>query len=207
MPPIILSDIAQGSDEWMNLRAGSVGASGVSNIITSTGARSKSRDDYMLQLAGERITGACEETFQSQAMKNGIEREAAARALFEMISGEEIKQVGIVFKDEWRLAHCSPDGLLDGYLPAGLEIKNPMIKTHCKYLLSGKVPTEYFGQIQHSLYVTERDTWYFMSHYIGLPPLIIECHRDEAFQKRLAEELDSFCTDLLKTVEKIKAMQ
>ncbi|MDD4390214.1 MAG: YqaJ viral recombinase family protein [Eubacteriales bacterium] len=205
MPPIILNNIEQGSPEWFSAKAGSPGASSIDNIITTTGARSKSRESYMMQLAGEKITGTCEETFQSKAMQNGIEREAAARALFEMIHGVEVQQVGIVYKDEHKLSHCSPDGLIGKN--AGFEVKNPMMKTHIKYLMGKKLPIDYFGQIQMSLYVTERETWWFMSHYIGLPPLIIECHRDEAFQKRLTEELDAFNTELLTLVERIKAMQ
>jgi len=201
MPPIIINDIVQGSPEWFSAKAGSVGASNIDKIITTKGERSKQREDFMYQLAGERITGQCEETFQSQAMKNGIEREANARQVFEMIYGLEAKQAGIVYKDEWKLCHCSPDGLPDN---CGLEIKNPMMKTHVRYLLNGKLPTDYFCQIQMSLYVTERDLWYFMSYYDGIKPLILECHRDEAFINKLEAELNSFNEELLQIVERLK---
>jgi hypothetical protein len=199
--PIIIDDIIQGSPEWFAAVCGNPGASNIDKIITTTGARSKQRDDFMYQLAGERITGKREETFQSQAMQNGIEREANARLLFEMIQGVEVKQVGIVYKDEWKLCHCSPDGMPEN---SGLEIKNPMMKTHVRYLLSGKLPTDYFGQIQMSLYVTERDTWWFMSCFDGLKPLIIECHRDEPFIKKLESELNIFNEELLTMVERLK---
>lgn len=199
--PIIVDDITQGSPEWFSACCGNVGASNIDKIITTKGERSKQREDFMYQLAGERITGKREETFQSQAMQNGIEREAAARTLFEMIYGIEVRQVGIVYKDEWKLCHCSPDGLPEN---AGLEIKNPMMKTHVKYVLANKLPTDYFGQVQMSLYVTERDLWYFMSNYEGLPPLIIECHRDEAFINKLEAELNSFNEELLQIVERLK---
>jgi putative phage-type endonuclease len=200
--PIIIDDITQGSPEWLSAICGNVGASNVDKIITTKGERSKQREDFMYQLAGERITGKREETFQSQAMQNGIEREAAARTLFEMIYGVEVRQVGIVYKDEWKLCHASPDGLIKGN--AGLEIKNPMVKTAVKYLLNKKLPTEYFCQIQMSLYVTEVDLWYFMSNYEGLPPLILECHRDEAFIKKLEAELNQFNEELLGIVERLK---
>ncbi len=199
--PIIIDTFQQGSPEWFTACCGNVGASNVDKIINTEGKRSKQREDFMYQLAGERICGKREETFQSQAMQNGIEREAEARTLFEMIYGVEVRQVGIVYKDEWKLCHCSPDGLLEN---AGLEIKNPMMKTHVKYLLNGKLPTEYFSQIQMSLYVTERDLWYFMSNYDGLPPLLLECRRDEEFIKKLEQELNAFNTELLAMVEKLK---
>jgi predicted phage-related endonuclease len=199
--PIIIDDIIQGSPEWHSACCGNVGASNIDRIITTTGARSKQREEFMYQLAGERICGKREETFQSQAMKDGIEREAAARTLFEMIYGVEVRQVGIVYKDERKLCHCSPDGLPEN---AGLEIKNPMMKTAVKYLLNKKLPTEYFSQIQMSLYVTERDLWYFMSNYEGLPPLIIECRRDDEFIYKLEKELNNFNEELLGIVECLK---
>jgi putative phage-type endonuclease len=203
--PIIITDYKQGSEDWFKAKAGNVGASSIDKIITTTGARSKQREDFMMQIAGERLTGKCEETFQSQAMLNGIEREAAARALFEMINGVECQKVGIVFKDDWKLCHCSPDSLVGNN--EGLEIKNPMMKTQVKYLLAGKLPTEYIGQIQMSLYVTERDKWWFMSAFEGLPPLILEVGRDEAYLKKLADELDAFNTEMLEVVERLKKLQ
>lgn len=201
MPPIIITDFEQSSPEWFSAKAGNVGASNIDRIITSAGQRSKQRDDFMYQLAGEKVCGKCEETFQSQAMANGIEREAAARTLFELAYGVEVQQVGIVFKDDKRDCHASPDGLIGG--DAGLEIKNPMGKTHVRYLLNNKLPIEYFSQLQMSLFVTERESWYFMSNYEGLKPLIIEVKRDESFIKKLEIELNIFNTELLEMVKRI----
>ena len=200
--PIIIDDIIQGSPEWFSTCCGNVGASNIDKIITTTGARSKQREEFMYQLAGERITGQREETFQSLAMKNGIERESSARQLFEFIYAVEVRQVGIVYKDEWKLCHVSPDGLIGDN--AGLEIKNPMMKTAVKYLLNGKLPTEYFCQVQMSLYVTEREKWYFMSNYEGLKPLIVEVYRDDKWISILEKELTDFNTELLQIVEKLK---
>lgn len=202
---LIIDTFEQGSPEWIAACCGNPGASNVDKIITSTGARSKQRDEFMMQLAGEQICGKREDTFQSQAMLNGIEREESARSLFEMVKGVEIKKVGIVYKDEKKLCHCSPDGLIGDN--QGIEIKNPMMKTHVKYLLAAKLPTEYFCQIQMSLYVAERELWYFMSAFEGLPPLIIEVKRDSAFIATLAAELNQFNDELSNMVKKIKEKQ
>lgn len=200
--PIIVTDFEQNSPEWFAAKAGSVGASNIDKIITTDGKRSKQRNDFLYQLAGERLTRCCEETYQSQAMLNGIEREAGARALFEIVTGIEVQQVGIIYKDESRLCHCSPDGLIGDN--AGLEIKNPAMKTQVKYLVSGKLPIEYYSQIQMSLYVSERETWWFISNYEGLPPLIIECKRDEEFIAKLEAELNAFNRELLEIVGKLQ---
>jgi len=202
--PIIIKEYEQRSAEWYAVRLGNPGASNISKIITSKGEISKQREEYLYQLAGEKITGKAEEGFISQAMLNGMEREDAARSLFSMIHNVEVDQCAIVFKDEYRLFHCSPDGLSPD---ATLEMKNPMLKTHVKYLLEGKLPVEYFGQCQMSAYVCERAVCYFMSNYEGLPPLIIPVHRDESYIKKLAVALDDFCADLARIVEKLRSMQ
>lgn len=201
--PIIIDTFEQGSPEWFAACAGNIGASSIDKIITSTGARSKQREDFLLQLAGERITGKQEETFQSTAMKNGKDREAGARALFEMLHNVEVKQCALVYKNEWKLCHCSPDGLIGD--KKGIEIKNPMMKTHIKYLLNNTLPTDYLLQIQMSLYVTERETWFFMSAYEGLPPLIIEVQRNDKLIEIIDKEINEFNQELLTLVEKIKA--
>lgn len=200
MPIIIECD--QRSDEWFSAICGNVGASSIDKIITTKGEPSKSRDDYMMTLAAERITGKGEVGFTTQAMLNGIEREAEARTLFEMIRGIEIQQVGLVYKDEWKLMHCSPDGLIGDN--SGFEVKNPLSKTHIKYLLGCRLPIEYFCQVQFSLYVTERSSWWFMSHYPGIKPFMVEVYRDEEWIKKCEKELNQFNTELLQMVEKIR---
>ena len=203
--PIIIDEFEQYSPEWYAACAGNVGASSLDKIITTTGARSKQREDFLLQLAGEKITGKQEETFQSLAMQKGKEREAGARALFEMLYNIEVKQCALVYKDEWKLCHCSPDGLIGE--KKGIEIKNPTMKTHIKYLLQNTLPTEYLLQTQMSLYVTERESWYFMSAFEGLPPLIIEVQRNEKLIEIIGKEINEFNQELLLLVEKIKARQ
>lgn len=202
--PIIITDFPQRSPEWVAARAGNPGASSISKIITSTGAISKQREEYLMQLAAEKVTGRPEdEGYLSRQMANGIEREDASRALFELIQGVEVRQVGIVFKDEDRKFHCSPDGLIVGS-DQPLEMKNPMMKTHVKALFDDRVPTEYIGQCQMTLYVMEADKLYFMSNSDGLPPFIKEVGRDEKYISQIEKALNDFYEDLCRMVEKIK---
>ena len=200
----IIINCEQGSDEWKRMRAGNLGASSADKIITTKGERSKQRDDILRQLAAEFITGQQEETFVSQAMLNGIAREPASRALFEMMYGVDVQKVGLVYKDERKLFHCSPDGLVGDH--AGLEMKNPSARVHVKYLLDRVFPMDYFQQVQMSMYVTGRNLWYFMSSYEGLPPFIVEMNRNTAFCNRLAEELESFAADLADIVKRIEGL-
>jgi len=199
--PIII-ECEQRSDEWFEAICGNVGASSIDKIVTTKGERSKQREDYMFTLAAERITGKGEAGYLTQAMINGIERESEARTLFEMAHGVEVRQVGLIYKDDRKLCHCSPDGLIDDN--QGFEVKNPLSKTHVKYLLKNELPSEYFCQCQFSLYVSERVIWHFMSHYPGLKPLMIEVYRDEKWIAKMEKELNEFNEELAVLVETIR---
>ena len=190
---IPLWDIEQGSDTWFKEKAGKPGASSFDKIITTKGEPSKSRTDYIFELAAERIIGRQADGYSNAAMLRGTAMEPEGRALFEFIKGVELKQVGLVYRDESRRVLCSPDGLLEN---AGFEQKNPLAKTHAKYLLAGTLPSDYFQQVQGSLWVCAFETWWFMSNYPGMPPLIIEIHRDEKWISRLSVLMNEFLDEL-----------
>lgn len=201
--PIIDDSFLQGSGEWFAARAGNPGASGMNKIITSRGEPSKQAQDYLYQLAGEYITGKCEETFQSLHMKEGLIRESKARMTFELVNLFEVRQVGIVFADD-RSCHASPDGLIGE--TEGLEIKCPMMKTHIRYLLDGKLPTDYFVQVQSSMFICSRPVWWFISWYPGLDPFTIKVEADLRFHVKLKELLEEFCFNLAVMVRKLKEL-
>jgi hypothetical protein len=190
---IPIYDIEQGSDAWFAAKAGRPGASSFDKIITTRGEPSKSRQDYLYELAGERIIGRQEPGYTNHHMERGIALENEGRALFELIHDVELKQVGLVYRDESMRVLCSPDGLLED---AGFEQKNPMLKTHVKYLMANKLPSDYFCQVQGSLWVCGFDTWWFMSSYPGLPPLILKVHRDEKWISKLEVLMNEFLDEM-----------
>jgi len=195
-------DCVQGSEQWWAEKLGKPSASNASKIIQNDGKPSKQRKGYLYELAGEIITKKRVEGYQNGNMLVGKEREAESRLLYEMTYGVKVEQVGVVYKDDKKEFLCSPDGLINNEY--GLELKNILPKTQVKYLLENKVPSEYFSQIQFSLYVTGFKFWEFFSYTPGIKPLIIRVKRNEEFLKVLAEELKIFCQDLKVVVEKIK---
>ncbi len=200
--PLIEKSFKQRSEQWYQARLGNPGASEFSNIITSEGIPSKSRIDYMYRLAAEKIRGKSDETFQSEAMVNGELKEEEAKKYFELLHNVKIKDVGMVYKNEEKLFHASPDGLIGKN--QGIEIKCPTAKVHAQYLYEGKLPTKFIPQIQGSLYVCERKYWWFMSYCDSMKPLLIRVKRDEIFIKKVAVELKVFCSELKAIVKKIK---
>ena len=199
---MITLDLVQGSSEWFAAKAGVPSASNFDKIVTSKGEPSKQREKYMYQLAGERITGKPEETYQNAVMQRGIDMESEARNLLELLHDVKIEPVGLCFPDEKRMCAASPDGLIgdDGVV----EIKCPIISTHVKYLLGGGLPIEYFEQTQGQLYVTGRKYCVFISYYPGLRPLIVRVERDYPFIATLDREVRTFAFGLDIVVGKIR---
>lgn len=199
---MITLDIQQGSAEWFAAKCGIPSASNFDKIITTTGTPSKQAQKYMYQLAAERVTGICEESYSSAAMERGKEVEAEARALYEMLNDVKIEQVGVCYPNEKKLCAASPDGLIgeDGLI----EIKCPLAYASVGYILEGTLPTDYFQQVQGQLAVTGRKWIDFLSYYPGLRPMIIRVNRDEKFIKALEEALLKFSTDLEEITKRIR---
>ena len=200
---MITADVIQGSTEWFAARCGIPSASNFDKIITTAGTPSKQREKYMYQLAAERVTGKSEESFKSAAMERGIEMEAEARSLYELLRDTEIKQVGVCYPDEKKLCAASPDGLVgdDGLI----EIKCPMSYASVGYLLDeSALLKEYFQQVHGQLFVTGRKWTDLISYYPGLKPLIVRVNRDEKFIQALSNELELFVKQLDEITEKIK---
>lgn len=202
---MIVIDCEQGGEQWFAEKAGKPSASNFDKVVTTKGEPSKQAKKYLYQLAGESITGLKAESYQNASMLRGIELEPQARSLFELIHDVEVKQVGLCYLDEQKKYLASPDGLIVGK-EEGIELKCPEIHTHVSYLMEGKLPTDYFQQVQGSMLVTGFETYWFMSYYPGLPPFIIKVERDNAFLERLKAELDSFCYSLAITVKRLKEM-
>ena len=190
---MIIENFPQLSEEWFAARTGIPSASKFDKIVTTRGAKSKQSEKYMFQLAGERIIGKKEESYQNSAMARGIELEPQARQYYEMIHDVDVQEVGLVYKDERKLFSCSPDGLME---EGGLEIKCPSLAVHVEYLLNNVLPTAYYQQVQGSLYVTGLKWWDFVSYYPGMKPFTVRVRPDLEFQQKLAIELEVFCAGL-----------
>jgi len=200
--PIIMYDIVQGSDEWFAEKLGKPSASGISQLITTTGKSSKQREGYLYALVAERITGQRSEAFQSEAMAEGLEREQESREMYEIAKSVDVKQCGVVYKDKDKKFVCSPDGIVNGKY--GLELKNVLPKTQVKYLLKGVLPTEYVIQVQASMYITGFKRWDFVSYSPGLKPLILSVQRDDFLIDLMEVELEVFCNEIEEVTKKVR---
>lgn len=192
-------ECVQNTPEWLAARVGIPTASAFDKIVTSKGEPSKQREKYLFRLAGEAVTGTPEETYQNAAMLQGNEREAEARAYYDLTKGVEVEKVGFCLADGYG---CSPDGFVgkDGMV----QFKCPLLSTHVGYLLENKFPLDYFQQVQGELFVAEREWSDFVSYFPNIRPFVIRVKRDEVFIKKLKIELEIFCEELKTIIAKIK---
>lgn len=199
---IQIHDVEQGSTEWFAVRAGIPTASEFSTVMAKgkDGGRSITRDKYMRQLAGEILTGEpAPEGYSNAFMERGKALEDEARDLFAFIRDEEPQRVGFIRNGN---KGASPDSLIGS--ASGLEIKVAIPAVQIERLQRGTLPAEHVPQVQGNLWVSERETWHFMSYCPKLPPLIIAVPRDEAYIRKLETAIDQFNAELFEIVERIR---
>ena len=196
---MIINYSKQGEPEWFEARTGRPSASRFSEIITSEGALSKSRQAYLYELAGQSVSGRIENGFKSRRMIEGNENEAKARDYFEFANNVTVTQVGCCFYDDMRFL-ASPDGLILEK-EEGFETKDASFKVQIERLKKGTLPSEHFHQVQGSMLVTGYNYWWFQSYCEGLPALILKIKRSEQFISLLHKAIDGFCKELDTTVK------
>ena len=193
--PIIIDDIEQGSDSWIQARLGIPTASQASRIVTPGGKPSSSQRKYIAELCAEWALGEPASEFMgTEWTERGKTLEDEARRFFAFERDCEYQQVGLVYRDERRDVAASPDGLVDGRGP--LELKCAMPKTHLLWLSDDGLPREHVMQVQMQLWVCGADIGDWFSYCPGLPPLILEVRADPKIQDALSEHVPAFISEL-----------
>jgi len=200
-------DVQQLDADWLRLHIGRVTASEIKNLVTPA---FKVRDGempktYLYKKLAEAYRGQILPGFSTWSTEQGQELEAEARGWYAFTHDDyPCKLVGFVEHDNGRCG-CSPDGLLgdDG----GLEIKSPEPQTHVKYLMQGELPDEYAPQVHHSLYVTGRAWWRFVSYRRGFPAFVLHVERDEAICAKIETALERFYAEFDAGLAKLRAAE
>lgn len=183
----------QGTQEWMDARCGKLTGSRFADVMNliAGGKPGANRRALITQLAVERLTGQCVETFQNDAMRRGTELEPEARAAFEAHTGELVELAGFIPHPALDYCGISPDGLLgdDGMV----EFKCPAnMAKHLEALRSNEHAKEYKWQLQGQLWVAHRKWVDAVSYDPRFPEhlrlAIARVERDESAIKELAAE-------------------
>ena len=205
--------IEQRTEEWFQQRLGKVTASRISDVIakTKTGV-STSRQNYLVQLVSERLTGKKGDSFVNQAMLDGIEREGAARAIYMLNRDVSVTEVGFFDHPVIKNSGASPDGAVnaeeDGKYAGLIEIKCPIETTHTNTLISKSVPSKYIPQMQWQLACTGAKWVDFVSYNPNFPMelqlFVARVDRDDTYIGELEAEVIKFLDEVEQTIIKLK---
>jgi len=190
---MLVNDCVQGTEEWLQARLAIPTASCFDKIVTASGGKSAQANAYMGKLLAEYISGEIEECYVSPDMERGTKMEPLARLYYSVVTGNDVEEVGLVYKDKKKNISCSPDGLTK---KRGLEIKCPKLGNHIGYVLDGQLPSKYKAQVQGSMWVTGLKQWDFVSYHPDFEQLIITVDRDDVFIAKLEKEVKAFSKQL-----------
>ncbi len=195
--PLEIIDCEQNSEAWLLARCGIPTASCFSKVLAK--GEGKVRKSYMLELAGEIITGKPNDGYSNDHMKRGHEMEPDARGQYAFERRVMPQVVGFVRNGA---KGCSPDSLVgnDGVL----EIKTKIPALHLECLMRDGFPPEHRAQCQGHLWVTEREWLDLAVYWPGLPLVVHRATRDEEYIRTLAAEIDRFNEELAAIVERVK---
>jgi putative phage-type endonuclease len=147
---------------WLSQRCGKLTASRMADAMdmTAKGADSAKRKALKVELLAERLTGDAVPHFVNSFMQWGLEQEPAAKAAYELASGQMILPCG--FYDHPQIADfgATPDGLISQGV---IEFKCPQTTTHIGWILAGGVPEQHRPQILAQLACTGRERAVFVS--------------------------------------------
>lgn len=168
----------------------------------------KTRNDYMLQIATEIITGRpVTEDAKSHWMERGNEIEDQARAYYELKHpAYDVRTTGLIYLNNRKRIGASLDSFVndDGVN----EIKCPKLTTHITYLRENQVPTKYVAQVQGQLWVAKRDWNDFESFHPDshIPGFFFRAERNEAYIKSLKKSVYQFIKETDVLVEELKTL-
>ena len=205
--------INQGTEEWFQQRLGKVTASRISDVIakTKTGV-STSRQNYLIQLVSERLTGKKTDSFTNKAMEDGVEREPIARKLYESKTNSIVTEVGFFDHPVIKNTGASPDGAVnaeeEGKYAGLIEIKCPLETTHTNTLMNKSIPSKYVPQMQWQLACTGAKWVDFVSFNPNFPePLQVfvkRLDRNDIYIAELETEVVKFLEEVEQTIIKLK---
>lgn len=192
---------AQGSGDWLRARAGFATASRFDDIIKKgvRGQALKAREDYLIELVTERLTGEPIVTSIGVNGEYGKTLEAYARLAFEAETGIMCREVEFVPHPSVAWVGCSPDSLIGD--DCGLEIKCPASSViHLKTILDKRMPDNHIAQVQGNMWVTGRSSWWFVSYDARMPAHLRlfyqRIERNDTYINAMAAEVATFLKEV-----------
>jgi predicted phage-related endonuclease len=200
MPPRFI-DVEQGSQGWLDARAGHASASRFGDILAGKG----SREAYLFELVAERLAGPKRDS-GGIAKTWGSDAEVIARREYSIRTGNMVRQVGFAIHSRIKWCGASTDGLVGDH--EFIEVKSPFNSGIHARTLSKGMPDVHMPQVQGNAWVLERQRGIFISfdpafskpHDLYMQPI----ERDEKFIRYLEVEVKKFLAEVAIVTREIK---
>lgn len=189
-------DLVQGSEEWIQLRLGKFGGTDA-QAVASNG---RGLETKVYEKVAEILTGRPKYTPSNEDMERGIALEDTARQIYKMETANVVEPVGYVELSE--RVGVSPDGLVndDGLI----EIKCPNDANFIRFAHTKKIDTKYVWQMQHQMFVTDRDWCDFVVFNDNLDRIeIVRVERDEEAIEKIEKGLEEGTKMLEKVLKEV----
>jgi len=201
---MIIRDIEQGSSEWLQLRVSCVTSSQLWRIMPGKRGYLKERENYMAELACEKITGLPYEHFVTADMERGSDLEFLARSAYEAKTGIMVEEICIAEHDSIQNFKGSPDGLItDGII----EIKMPKTANHFKTITTGNIDMKYIYQMQGNMMCCNAKVAEFISFDDRVPEhlqlFIARVDYDPQMALNIDSEIEKFTAELTAMIGKL----
>lgn len=184
---MIVFDVKQNTDEWLELRKGKITGSKLNDIIVKRGTGKKIG---FYQLLADRLS--VDENTDEDERERGHRLEDEAIALFSDLTGKKVEQVGMCASDDNEDIMLSPDGLIKKgkkYTEA-VEIKCLSTARHLMAYFEQKIPNEYEPQAMQYFIVNENLEKLYFTFYdprVQSKPIFwIELDRAD-YEEKIAE--------------------
>ena len=189
-------NVEQRTPEWIEYRLGKITGTRLKEVLRSDNL------PLIYEMIAEVVSKQIEEIPVNKSMQRGIDLEPVVRQLYQDKYNEIIEEVGFCLSDENDYLALSPDGFtLDR--KGAIEIKCPSTKTHVKYILDDKIPTDYLPQVcMYFIVNTELEWLDFITYddrFIELPMYVIHVTREE-----ISDKIFEFKTKIDKFTEKFE---
>lgn len=173
----------QQGDLWVKARVGRITGSRIDDLLAPptirqstrkgvvypAGSEAQCKEDYRHDLVIERIYGQAVNHPTNKYMQDGIDREPAARLMYEAENGTPVEPVSFCLHHKWDWCGVSPDGLVSD--DGGLELKCPSESVHDAYARNLDLLVEqYKGQCLMGLICLPERQWWDLQSFNPYAP-------------------------------------
>jgi putative phage-type endonuclease len=195
---MIIHNCIQGTDEWLKIRLGKFGGTDAQAVATN----GKGLETLCFQKVADLMIGKPQKSYTNEDMERGKKLEASARLLYELKTGNSVKEVGYLELNE--CTGCSPDGLVGD--EGMIEIKCPSDRVFVEYLYKKEIDKKYFWQMQHQMSVADRKWCDYVLYNENLDRIEIQrVERDEKAIEKIIIGLEAGIKKIIEIQEKINA--